>query len=322
MSPNTMKAGAGKKRWEEGYGRGEASIAEDDDVLLDGEALGERLLATFRAPGYQPPAMPTTATRLMTMSQDPNIELDDVILTLEQDQIIAGRVLKIASSAAFGGASQIDSLRGALMRFGMNTLRDLVLEIAMNMRVFKCEGYTEPMERVRIHSQATARLCRVVCKYTSIDGEFAFLCGLLHDVGIAGILVGLSDVPRGQPIPDLDVLWPEIHAAHLEATETMTRLWDLPPEIPMILGAHHQVEIGGIPHPLAATVCLADHLANERGFGLHIDGEETTAMGTHPHLDRSGPRPLAIARDALEVHDAAWSLIETEADQTLEEMAA
>jgi hypothetical protein len=318
-----MKRGVGKKRWEEGYGRGEASIAEDDDLSLDEEALGERLLETFRAPGYEPPALPTTATRLLAMSQDTDVDLDEVIGVLEQDQIIAGRVLKIAGSAAYGGASQIDSLRGALMRFGMNTLRDLVLEIAMNMRVFKCPAYAVPMERLRVHSQATARLCRVVCKYTSIEAEYAFLCGLLHDVGIAGIIVGLSDVPRGRPIPDLSVLWPAIHAAHVGAAEAMTRMWDLPPEIPMVVGSHHRVEIEGFPHPLAATVCLADHLAAERGFGLATpeDVEDATGLSMHPHLDRSGPRVVEKARQVLGIDETLWGLVEADADKNVAEMA-
>ena len=311
---------AGKKRWEEGYGQGEASIALDDDVLIDDVALRERLLETFHAAGYQPPTLPATATRLLAMSQDPEINLDDVIAVLEADQMIAGRVLKIANSAHCAGAAQIDSLRGALMRLGMNTLRDLVLEVAMNLRVFRSDAYSAPMERVRIHSQATAHLCRIVSKFTSIDGEYAFLCGLLHDVGVAGVLVALAEGARGHEPPDLQVLWPAIDGVHAEAGEIMTRLWELPPDVSMVVGAHHRVEIQGFPHPLAATVCLADQLATSHGAGLRPSEPSGEDVGMYAEVDSTGPATVERARSALSISDASWGLIEAESDAWLQEL--
>ena len=47
----------------------------------------------------------------------------------------------------------------------------------------------------------------------------------------------------------------------------MAKMWQLPLEIQMVVGAHHQVLIEGFAHPLAATVCLANALAHERGLG-------------------------------------------------------
>ncbi|MBW2243877.1 MAG: HDOD domain-containing protein, partial [Deltaproteobacteria bacterium] len=188
----------GKSKHEDGYGKGEASIAVDDDVLLDEAALQERMLDTFRAPNYRPPELPSTAQEVLVLSQNPEVEVDKVVELLENDQMLAAQVLRVAGSPAYAGAAKIDSLSGALMRLGLKTVRDVVLEVAMNLRVFRCEAYAAPMERLRKHSQATAHLCRVVCKYSSsVEAEFAFLCGLLHDVGIAGILLALGETPRG-----------------------------------------------------------------------------------------------------------------------------
>ncbi len=140
----------------------------------------------------------------MTLSQRTDVEIDDVVALLEQDSMIAGRVLKIVGSAAMTGAVKITSLREATMRIGLKTIRDIVMEIAMNMRVFKSADYSDTMELLRRHATATAHLSRIVCKYTALEAEFAFMAGLMHDVGIAGTLLVLSDSKgRSKTPPDL-----------------------------------------------------------------------------------------------------------------------
>lgn len=314
----------GKSKHEEGYGRGVAAIAFDDDVLIDEEALKERLLEVFRKPGYEPPELPATAQQVLSLSQKPDVEVEEIVRVLENDEMLAARVLRVAGSSAYAGAMKIDSLYSAVMRLGLGTLRDLVLQVAMNLRVFRCEAYTAPMERLRLHSQATAHLARTVCKYTSAPAEFAFLCGLLHDVGFAGLLLALGDVPKKKAPPDLAVLWPAIDAAHTEAGAAMAKLWDFPAELPFVLDAHHRVEIEGYPHPLAAAVCLADHLASQLGYGL-VPGEDgkglqDEALATHHHTDRTGPVALDRAREALGITPQSWGLIEEEAESRLADL--
>lgn len=320
----------GKSKHEDGYGKGEASIDVDDDVLLDEAALQERMLETFRTPGYRPPELPSTAQEVLALSQSAEVEIDKVVKVLENDQMLAAHVLRVAGSPVYAGAVKIDSLSGALMRLGLKTVRDIVLEISMNMRVFRCDAYTAPMERLRQHSQVTAHLCRVVCKYSSsVEAEFAFMCGLLHDVGIAGILLALGETKKRKKPPDLAVLWPAINEAHTEAGALMAKLWDMPTELPWVLGAHHRVEIEGYPHPLAAAICLADHLAGELGAGLvplaPAEGSEEVAetcagLETFPGTDRSGPVALDRAREALGITPQTWELVHKDAVLQLEKM--
>ncbi len=311
----------GKSKHEEGYGQGEASIAFDDDVLINEEDLREKLLGVFRAPGYEPPELPATAQQVLSMSQRSDVEIEQIVELLENDPMLTARVLRIAGSAMYTGAVKIDSLHNAIMRLGLATVRDVVVQVAMNMRVFRCEAYSGSMERLRLHSQASAHIARVVCKYCSIDAEFAFLAGLLHDVGIAGILVALGEGKGRKKPPDLAVLWPAIHQAHTEAGSLMAKLWEFPPELPYVLEAHHRVEIDGYPHPMAAAVALADQLATELGAGLVPnpgDKPEDEALSTHPGTDQSGPVALERAREALGLTDATWTLIENEAKEKLE----
>ncbi|NNL84572.1 MAG: HDOD domain-containing protein [Myxococcales bacterium] len=305
----------GKSKGEEGYGQGRAVIAAGDDVLLDQEAMVETLLSCLNAPDYQPPTLPSVATDLMRLSQQSDVEIDDVVALLEQDSMIAGRILKLVQSPIYSGASPLSSLRDALMRLGLNTLRDIVMEIAMNLKVFRSDDYADTMELLRLHSSATAQLSKLVSKHTSVEGDFAFLAGLLHDVGIAGTLLALSDRKGSRKAPpDLIAIWPAVDRVHEHAAGLMAERWELPPELATAVTNHHQVLIQGKADPLAATLAVADDLAHGAGFGVvpkqddsvRVMSEiERDCVSSHTEIDRSPETTLAHAREALSLSDAA-----------------
>jgi len=174
------------------------------------------------------------------------------------------------------------------------------------------------MDSLRRHCRATAHLSRIVSQHTSKAEDQAFLCGLLHDVGIAGILLVLGDVERGKKPPDLTPLWPAIDAAHAKAGARMVVLWGLPPEIAMAVGAHHQVRIGAdFDHPVAATICLAEALATELDLGLapSRDGEheptepDLAGLLLHDGIDKSDAVTLGRAREALALDEPKYDLV-------------
>lgn len=272
----------GRTPLDEDYGLGEHAIDCDALGMLDEDQLTVRLVEVFEAPGYQPPRLPKVAMDLVALSRNPSVEFRELEELLEQDATLAGQVLSIARSAYYAGTGEVNSLHTALVRLGLDKLRDVVMQAAMNLRVFRCDAYRACMERLQFHSRAVSHVSRIVARQTPIDEERAFLCGLMHDVGIAGILLALSDGVKGRQPPDLAVLWPAIDRAHPRAGALMVKLWDLHPEIPLAVGAHHQVSIDGYDHPLAAAVCAAEALAVEMHLGF------TPTAGAHAAIDATG----------------------------------
>ncbi len=75
----------------------------------------------------------------------------------------------------------------------------------------------------------------------------------------------------------------------------------------MVVGHHHDILIQGYPHPLAAVVCLAEHLVNEAGYSVEA-----------PPFDRS-PEPLIEqAKSVLRIDETKWRLIERECEKIYE----
>ena len=335
--------GQGKKRGQAGYGDGRAQIRAGDDVLFDEEAMVAELLACLEAPDYRPPTLPVVAVELMSLSTRADVAIEDVVRLLERDSLIAGRVLQQAGSASLAGAVKITSLREATMRLGLLRVRDLVMEIALNVRVFRSEAYGEAMERIRRHAVATAHVARLVCNYTPIEGEFAFVAGLLHDVGIAGTLLALAERKgkshRRIAPPDLLVIWPAVDRVHARAGEIMAKHWQLPADVRLAITLHHQLLMDGHPHPLAATVVVANELVHRAGAvlapgpdekqesddapetGLEKVGAEDW-LSAHANVDRSTEATLARARDALGIDARRHGMIEAESRALIEQLAS
>jgi putative nucleotidyltransferase with HDIG domain len=252
---------------------------------------------------------------MIALSRRADVSFEEVSSVLEHDPVLAAKVLSIAQSALYRSRAPVLSLRQATIRLGLATLRSIVVEASLGMKVFDAPGYDAAMSRLSWHSTVTAYLMRAFCRKTPVDAEYAFLCGLLHDIGIAASLLALSDDGRGRALP-FAALGPVLDEVHQEASGLVTRLWGLPPEIQHVVATHHQLHVGGTPHPVNATLIVAEELARELGAGMEPPGDGP------PSLDASTPGLFEEARGALGLGEAALEAMRGEAAETVAKLAA
>jgi HD-like signal output (HDOD) protein len=298
------------------YGRGQHAIANDAILVETADQFAGRLRAHFSSPGYTPPLLPAVALEVHALTQQSDVDAARVVEVMRKDPMLAGRVLKIAQSAAFAPVGTITSLRDAVVRLGLRNLSEIAWEVSLNMRVFRSQAYAESMEIVRRHSTACAHLARMVSGFTSIASEYAFLCGLLHDIGMAAALIVLGEQKGTAAGLDPTMLGIALQQCHQEASAVVAGLWKLPADVQLVLGHHHDVVIDGFVHPLAAVVALADELARDLGLGIVICGH---------NCDVTSDTALTHARKALGFDRARMDMLGQEARKlisTLERGAA
>lgn len=289
------------------------------------QTLTTRLQRQFASPAYRPPVLPGVALEIVDLSQRPNVSFEQVVALLERDPLLAARVLSVAGSALYGGMANVVSLKQAAVRLGLKTLRDLVLEAALNMRVFRAPGYEEPMERMRRHASVTAQLARVVCRHGGVDGEYAFVGGLLHDVGMAAALIALVDDQRNGLAP-FEELAPALDGVHENASALVTKLWKLPESIQAVVGAHHHLDPRGGSHPLVPVIVVAEQLAYELGCGMTPPawpaGASQDAPPSAPKgaLDAHAPDVVAAACRLLKLDDDRLDTLRAEAAEIFMKM--
>jgi len=274
--------------------------------------LGAELIETFNNPDYLPPPLPSVALELMTLSNRDDSTIERIVRLLEQDEMLAGGVMRLVGSPLYAGRSRIRTLKEAVVRLGVRTVRDLVFETALHQGVFSLPEYSETIEQIRRHSTVTAYIARIVCRHAKVDEEHAFLCGLLHDIGFAGLLFAVSNI-EAEDSPPLVQLWTEIDRLHERASCIVTELWKLPSEIQEVVGHHHHLHTGATSR-VAAAIHIADRLSEH--FGASVVGPVDDA-GNLLAGDAVDEFDLEVARGELNLSAAAMQRIVEDAEQTV-----
>ncbi len=273
-------------------------------------ALRERLISVFEDPSYRPPPLPSVAMELLTLSNKAEARASEVVRLLEQDEMLAGSVMRLVGSPIYSGRSTITSLQEAVVRLGFKVVRDMVFEVTLRSGVFDLAEYAETVAQVQRHSTVTAYIARIVCGKARIDGDQAFICALLHDIGFAGLLFAVTHF-EGSESPPLEQLWADVDALHERASGVLARLWGLPPAMAEVVGHHHHLHTGEFSK-IAAAICIADRLS--RSFGADVVGPFDAAGVAIPG-DFVSDLDFEMARNELCITEPKLDEIQAEAEQ-------
>jgi len=251
------------------------------------------LRAIFGSPSYKPPMLPSVALEIHDLSCRPDIDTEKLVALLERDPMLAAHVLRVANSPMFRGRDAETSLRSAVLRLGLKNLGEVVFEIALHMRVFRSAEYSGMMEELRRHSTACANLCRVLASSAGLDAEHAFLCGLLHDIGMAAILIVLSERRKSEAALEPVVLAEVLSQIHEDVSAMLVRQWKLPDDVAEVVVCHHGMAAVDNAPLLSSVVALADALTARFNFAVDLgprssecfDSDVFQAASTKLHLD-------------------------------------
>jgi putative nucleotidyltransferase with HDIG domain len=243
----------------------------NDPALAQSLVIEDTLREVVNAPAWAPPTLPRAAMEVIVLSQKPSATFADIERVLAQDPLLVARVLRRGQSPLFAGGSRITSLRDVLVRLGIGGIRDLILEESMRQRIFRAGQYQAIVEATANHGREVAIAAQVVCRYTSISGEYAYLIGLLHDVGISLALAAIVDKLPKTMHPTVDQVGGAIVGIHEEIGALLARRWELPEEVALIIEHHHQLVIGGHAHPLACVLSVAEEMVAHRSASTGCD---------------------------------------------------
>ena len=220
----------------------------------------------FESPKYQPPVLPRVAMQLTSLSRQQSVSFDEMVRVLEKDPLLTANILKVARSPLYGRRPP-QSIKEALQRLGVARLRDVVWQVVTGVRMFRAGGITNFMERLQAHNIFVAHASRAIAARAGVVSEEAFVCGLLHDVGIGATVGALADT--GAPMPPLTTLLDAMDGMHEDVGGLIATLWQLSPDITLVIKEHHRYDPHTRPSSaMMAVVCIADRLATEVGRGI------------------------------------------------------
>ncbi|HEY4220456.1 MAG TPA: HDOD domain-containing protein [Myxococcota bacterium] len=283
----------------------------DSAPVIESDRIVMSLRALFSSTTYHPPLPPPVAAEILAISHSSNTDLRRVVSLLESDPMLAGAALKIAQSPAYAPTgARVLSLHDSVSRLGLRGVQQVVLEAALNLRIFTAPGFSAHMNRARRHSAAVAAAARALCRYASgVDASAAFLCGLFHDVGVAACFIAVSDSPERYGASWSPELANAIAEVHESASRIIAELWRVGPDICAILASHHAALRVGSSHPIVAALALAECVAEEKGCAL--DAPDATARIDAKRVD------VVVACECLGINPRLWKTAKADAERAI-----
>lgn len=214
--------------------------------------------------------LPHVAIRLSKMISDSASTIEDFEDVIRADPTLVVRLLRLVNSAYYSLREKVSSISEALVFTGIDSLRNMVVAEALKciFNLKKEKSLFSP-EKLWLHS-ATVGLCsQMICeRIFGKSGENAFLCGILHDVGIIvehqvepdlfqQVCQGLHD--ESAPITDQENRI--IGTNHSKIGTKLAEEWNTPPEVQQGIFDHHRTLSDISPSSISGVIQMAEYFA-------------------------------------------------------------
>lgn len=220
-------------------------------------------------------SLPVVYQRLDDAINDPYSDLSRIADILSEDSAMAARLLRLANSAMFSFPSRVETVSRAITIIGTKQLRDLVLATSVIELFRNVPKEYVSMESFWRHSIATGLAARVIATYRrEANVERFYVLGLLHDIGR---LVMYLQIPEeaNQTIenamssqhPLYQVEQQLLDFDHTAVARELLLKWKLPDALQEGVACHHAPQLAARYPEDAATVHIADIIANAFKLG-------------------------------------------------------
>lgn len=191
------------------------------------------------------PSLPAVAAKLIELTGDPDVQISEIAKTVQQDQALAGKVLKTVNSSYYGLPNRCGSIDRAMGYLGLNTVKSLVLGFSLvectsssDHEGFDLVGH---WRRTLMGATASRTLAQM---FKLSDKDEVFTAALFQDMGMLATFTALRDVymnvASGVEHGQLSKLESaEFGFTHAKVGGALARKWSLPDNIADAIDFHH-----------------------------------------------------------------------------------
>lgn len=217
------------------------------------------------------PRVITTLTQLINGDKSTMKDFEEVI---KVDPVLVRRLLRMVNSVYFAPAQPVDSVGRAIALLGIKNLHNLVITDALrNLFSGKDTDSVFSKKRLWVHSAAVSICSKMIAeRIFAINGDDAFLCGILHDFGLLieeqveqkkfreichSCTTTDSLIQKEQQLFGTD---------HSEISYSMTLDWNMSAAIQETLRDHHLIADHIDPTSLTGIIQIAEYIVGEMDY--------------------------------------------------------
>jgi HD-like signal output (HDOD) protein len=246
-------------------------VDPDEVPLTPGErrdGLRKAIADLVRSDRFELPPLPAVAQEVFLASGRPQTPVKELARIVHRDAFIAGRVLRVANSAHYGFARAADNLHGAIVRIGVDELRNIVVALGLKGEVFRARGFEKEAEVTWRHSLASAIAAGMLATASKrVERHRAFLAGLLHNVGCGVVLKAAVELCKQRPQESDEVrrnVRPVMMSLFRETGGLVSRRWKLDE------GLHEAIVFCDDPAPSGVEPELTRHVTLGRAAAFQV----------------------------------------------------
>lgn len=202
------------------------------------DKIRQEIIAAINSDRLVLPTLPEVALKVREVSEDPDASINELSKVIGNDAAMTARIIKVANSPLLRASREIEDLKMALMRLGMEYTCNIATGLAME-QMFQAttDMVDKRLREVWTRSSEIAGICHVLCKqFTNLRPDQATLAGLVHRIGVLPILTFAEDNPA--LLKDSMTLDMVIEKLHAPIGNLILKRWDFPKELLLIPSEH------------------------------------------------------------------------------------
>lgn len=218
------------------------------------------------------PPFPPVATRLLEVLSHDNTHITGVGRIIAAEPVFAGRVLQMANSPLFALQTQVKTISHAIVLLGLDRVKAITVTRALGDFVGPVLN-DKALRACWQNSLACALLSEKLARACKMDNDFAYVAGLLRDIGRLALLVKYPDsytnvlAVAGEQGFDLIATERELFDIdHCQAGAWVMGKMPFPQELREVVAKHHDPPSS--PFRMVHLVRIAGLLADTLGFSV------------------------------------------------------
>ena len=222
------------------------------------------------------PVFHTVALKLQHLLDTPNFSMVEAIGLANEDQALAGQILKLANSAAYMGRVPTETIKDAVIRLGAQKVCNLAMTASQaGLHVSNNEVVYGFMQSLWEHSYSCAVGGRWLAQNAGCRqyADLAYMAGLLHDLGKLYLLKSmerLHSMGVAQAQLEKDLILEVFSSMHVQEGCRLMQQWNMPETYCNVVANHHDEDFS-VDDTVMAIVRFVNAACKVKGLGLVCD---------------------------------------------------
>jgi len=250
--------------------------------------------------------LPHITFQLTKLISDENSTMQDFEKMIKMDPTLVLRILRGANSPYYGLRQKVNSISRAVVVIGINNLRNMIVTEGLKS-LFKGNNSKNPFSRNRLwlHCAAVSICSQMIMeRIFGLNGEDAFLCGILHDIGMIVEDQTASDLfskvcntydESSNSITDYEK--EIVGTDHCEIGHLLAKDWQLPIDVQEGIQFHHKALDHVSPSSLTGAIQLAEYIVSQLDYTAIPGMKAKLSLPLANHIRNNVKEYKALVRD-------------------------